>query len=81
MLKLCKFRGETVVIQNNVPLLYLRIVIAVLHVIQNCCLLCHLELAFIVTDVQGILVVAPMLEVFAEVRSFELGLFPHASHV
>jgi hypothetical protein len=38
--------------------------------------------AFIVADVmQGIFVVAPMLEVFAEVMSFELGLFLRATHV
>jgi hypothetical protein len=50
-----------------------------LHVVQNCCLLC-LELAFTITDVvQGILVIAPMLEVFAEVMSFKLGLFLGAS--
>jgi len=53
----------------------------VLRVVQNFCLLC-LELSFTVTYVvQEILVIAPMLEVFAEVMSFELGLFLGASHV
>jgi hypothetical protein len=53
----------------------------VLHVVQNCCLLC-LELAFTITDVvQGIFVIAPMLEVFAEIISFELGLFLGACYV
>jgi len=43
---------------------------------------CHLELAFIVADVvQGLLVDAPMLEVFAEIMCFELGLFLCASHL
>jgi hypothetical protein len=40
-----------------------------------------LELAFTITDVQGIFVIAPMLEVCAEVKSFELGLFLGACYV